>query len=384
MHSTLLTIFESLNSGFIWMDREARVRYVNTLGCTMTGLQVGGHVPAGPLMRAVQATLEGHATMPIRLPNANGDGSTLKIDVMPGLSRDDTMAFVEQVTAPTGEAMASAAAPSNIGLENLLTVIRTDLAEPWQRCAAAMREARDADDMAAMAPLMQELDSVGAILSKLIDLAQIWSSGSLLADDRIEIWELLRSTWETVQPLANHRNVKVRFTRFPADAPLSCVYGSESWLRRVLVECLEAELRAAQPGATVDIEYHQQGQRIMVVFRDSGMFAPSRSQSTMLSAGTATARIRQGAGNGEPPHARDLIGQHLCRQIVELHGGHLREEIDDDVRNFLIDLPAGAPVRSMTPEIDIQQAQQYARDLAALMARRRTKTAAATASPAKE
>jgi len=54
------------------------------------------------------------------------------------------------------------------------------------------------------------------------------------------------------------------------------------------------------------------------------------------------------------------------------------------VRNFLIDLPAGAPVRSMTPEIDIQQAQQYARDLAALMARRRTKTAAATASPAKE
>ena len=53
------------------------------------------------------------------------------------------------------------------------------------------------------------------------------------------------------------------------------------------------------------------------------------------------------------------------------HGGQLREEHDDGQRNFLIDLPTGAPFRPEATAADIAQAQVYARDLAALMARRR-------------
>jgi hypothetical protein len=63
---------------------------------------------------------------------------------------------------------------------------------------------------------------------------------------------------------------------------------------------------------------------------------------------------------------------------VTLHGGRLREEMEDGLRNFLIDLPTGAPHRSDSAQLDIAQAQRYARDLAALMARaRRPPTAAA-------
>jgi hypothetical protein len=57
---------------------------------------------------------------------------------------------------------------------------------------------------------------------------------------------------------------------------------------------------------------------------------------------------------------------------VSLHGGQLREEEEGGLRNFLIDLPTGAPHRNDHSQLDVAQAQQYARDLAALMSRART------------
>ena len=76
--------------------------------------------------------------------------------------------------------------------------------------------------------------------------------------------------------------------------------------------------------------------------------------------------------------SRDMIGLKLCQQIVAQHGGQLREEHDDGQRNFLIDLPTGAPFRNEATAMDIAQAQVYARDLAALMARRRDSRVAKT------
>jgi hypothetical protein len=71
--------------------------------------------------------------------------------------------------------------------------------------------------------------------------------------------------------------------------------------------------------------------------------------------------------------AKNLIGLHLCERIIRLHGGLLREEEDDlGLRNFLIDLPTGAPGRDgHDAHMDAAQAQRYAADLSALMARRR-------------
>jgi hypothetical protein len=60
---------------------------------------------------------------------------------------------------------------------------------------------------------------------------------------------------------------------------------------------------------------------------------------------------------------------------MSLHGGQLREEEEDGMRNFLIDLPTGAPYRAEDAAMDAAQAQRYAADLATLMARRRQKSA---------
>jgi len=53
----------------------------------------------------------------------------------------------------------------------------------------------------------------------------------------------------------------------------------------------------------------------------------------------------------------------------------MREETVDGVRTLMIDLPTGAPHQPDQSQLDVAQAQQYARDLAALMARARRRSA---------
>ena len=122
-----------------------------------------------------------------------------------------------------------------------------------------------------------------------------------------------------------------------------------------------AKIHAEQSG--LDIDYRQLGPRALIVFRDCGAFAGASAGAVELGR-DKTAPVQR-------PDASAQIGFKLCQHIVALHGGRLREEMEDGLRNFLIDLPTGAPHRNDAAQLDIAQAQHYARDLAALMARAR-------------
>jgi K+-sensing histidine kinase KdpD len=227
------------------------------------------------------------------------------------------------------------------------------------------------------------LDSVGHLLGvvdRLVDLASLWDTNALMANDRIELWPLLQHAWGQIEPLARERGVKVRFRAQTDAGALATLYGSEHWMARVFQECLEAAVRSTRRGSMLDIEHRQLGPRAMVVFRDCGVFAARRRDGVELPAGS---RHKPGAATKSALSAKDQIGFKLCQHIVSLHGGQLREEEEDGQRNFLIDLPTGAPARTDDGQLDIAQAQQYARDLAALMTRacaRREPVSAAAAS----
>ncbi|MFY7857316.1 MAG: hypothetical protein ACOVQT_14350 [Rubrivivax sp.] len=137
-------------------------------------------------------------------------------------------------------------------------------------------------------------------LDKLVDLAGVWSSGSLLANDRIELWPLLQAAWAELQPLAQDRNVKVRFRSAGELGNLATLYGSENWLRRVFMECLEAAVREGRPGSTVVIEHRQLGPRAVVVFHDSGVFARAVREGVELAAPGRGATPR--ATRADPRH----------------------------------------------------------------------------------
>ncbi len=353
MHATLAELLENFKTGLLWVQKDGVVRYANADAGALTGLSPGRRLYDPDLLRAVAQAVATQSVAQLRTPAAQGSGragAELRCRVLPGLSRDDAFVLLSDDGSAHGAAF-----------DNLLAVVRTDLRDPLR----AARNALQGGEAVVATPLAAHVDEVLSVLDKLVDLADLWASDALLDTDRIEPWPLLQDVWREVAPLAAHRSITVRFDAHQrAAGELAAIYGSEAWLRRVFLECLEQAVRAARPGDTLDIDYRQLGPRALIVFRDCGAFA-----------GTSPGAVELPSGRGSAPavraDARAQIGFKLCQHIVALHGGRLREEMDGGLRNFLIDLPTGAPHRSDAAQLDIAQAQQYARDLAALMARAR-------------
>jgi signal transduction histidine kinase len=274
--------------------------------------------------------------------------------VIPGLGRDDAFVLIAPDAGEDGGA----------AFDNLMQVIRADLRDPLAEARSALSLVRDHDGHHEIDALVDGVQELVRVLDKLVDLAELWGSGALFANDRIELWPLLQAVWAELEPAALARQVRVRFRAQADAATLATIYGSEHWLRRVFLECLESAIRSSPQGAVLEIEHRQMGPRAVIVFRDCGMFAARATDAVELPRSGRRAEPRRSA--------RDQIGLKLCRHIVSLHGGQLREEEDEGLHNFVIDLPTGAPHRSdEQSQMDIAQAQRYAADLAALMARAR-------------
>ena len=368
MHASLTELLENLRPGLLWVTREGIVRYANGEAAARTGLAAGRKLYDPDLARVVGQSVAGRVPREVKATGvvAGGGGNgELNCRVIPGLAQDDAFVLIAK---PIGEDDGS-------GFDNLMQAIRTDVREPLRGARAALELVQSQGDGGEVQALTDGVGQLLDVVDKLVDLASLWGSGTLMANDRIELWPMLQAVWSEVEPLAVDRAVKVRFHAQTGADSLATLYGSERWLKRVFAECLDAAVRATQRGSLLEIEHRQMGPRALIVFRDCGVFAARNNAAPgvpMPSGAKAAAKPVAGA--------REQIGLKLCQHIVSLHGGQLREEHEDGQRNFLIDLPTGAPHRDAGPQLDIAQAQRYASDLAALMTRARKTAAPAPAS----
>ena len=367
MHPSLELVFSHLAGGLLWLSSDGTLKYVNAKATKLSGFQAGQVLPDSTLKKAVAVIGSGRHPKPIEmeyLPPA-GEGRLLHAKAAPALTPGDVLVFLDEA-APHGEPLA---------LDNLMTVIRTDLTAPLERLQRGLQRFKDgAADVASATDAAEQAAGLVETLKRMVDLSTLWASESLLANDRIEIWSVMQDAWKHAQPFAEARKLTVRLVNRIAEDTMPVTYGSDFWVRRVVIESLQAALRAAGSGATLDIELRQMGPRVLIVFRNSGMWPAAARDAVTLNDGSAPRSARRDARPAVPAGAaQDLIGLHLCERIIRLHGGLLREEADDDgMRNFLIDLPTGAPGREThDAQMDAAQAQRYATDLSALMARRR-------------
>ena len=356
-------LFEGQNEGLLWLSADGRIKFANALATTLSGLKAGQNLPDGRLRQAVQLIAQGKLDKPLEMEFEPPPGARplLHARATPALDPGNAFVFLSPPKA-YGEPLAMA---------NLMTVIRTDLSDQLKKLGRGLYAARDGGDVKQVSEAINLNNDVIDTLARLVDLSALWESESLLAEDRIEVWTLLQESWAKARPFAETRRVTVRLI---SQLELNCspvIYGSAFWVHRVITESLQAALRAASPGATIDIELRQMGPRVLVVFRNSGMWAALARGAVILNDATDRAS-KKPSGPRPVVDPKDLIGLHLCERIISLHGGQLREEVDGDLRNFLIDLPTGAPHReSHDAAMDSAQAQRYAADLSALMARGR-------------
>jgi len=359
MHSTLAELLESMKPGLLWVGPQGVVRYANGDASARTGLAAGRRLYDPDMARAVSVVVSERTPRAVKalgVPPLDGGAITeLQCRVIPGLSADDAFVLI------AGEPVAD----HGMAFENLMQVMQHDLRDPLAASVAALRTAQG--DGPEVAELCSSIEQLLGTLSRMVELASLWGSSALLANDRIELWPLLQQVWGDLEPLAASRSITVRFRAHGAADSLATTYGSEVWLRRVFKECFESALRSGRPGATMDIEHVQLGPRALVVFRDCGVFVPRASEAINMPSSARGARLA-----AAPLNARDQIGLSLCKHIVSLHGGQLREEVEGGLHNFLIELPTGAPHRQVEhSQVDAAQAERYAVDLAALMARAR-------------
>ena len=243
MHSTLAELLENLKPGLLWVSRDGLVRYANGDAGARTGLAPGRRLYDPDMARAVSAVVTGREPRAVNAFGApaqvGGAVPELKCRVIPGLSVDD--AFVLIGNDPSGD--------HGPAFENLLHVVQHDLREPLAAAGKALHAAQ-AGAPDGVDALCGPIDELLLTLNKLVDLASVWGSTALLANDRIEPWPLLQQVWGELQSLAQSRSIKVRFCAQGAAESLATIYGSEPWLRRVFVECRESVLRSGRPGAS--------------------------------------------------------------------------------------------------------------------------------------
>jgi len=358
MHASVLELLENVKPGLLWVTLEGVVRYANPEASARTGLGIGHRLCDLVLTRAVSDVIargEPRAFITTSLGGPDGQPrGELKCRVIPGLAGDDAFLLL---TPDDGH-------DAETGFDNLMQAIRTEVRDPLRqvKAALALSESRGEanDEQQAIHDGVQQLLGV---VDRLVELARLWHTEAMLANDRIELWPLLQQVWGEVEPLALQRGVQVRFRPQAEVSSLVTLYGSERWLGHVFRECLEAAVRSTRRDGVIDIEHRQLGPRALVVFRDCGVFATRQARTDEVDWLLDT--------QAQALHApiQDLIGLRLCKRIVLLHGGRLREEREGGMRDFLIELPTGAPHHIEQSQLAMAQAQVYAQDLAALMKR---------------
>lgn len=359
MPPSLAELFESLPNGLLWVSGDGTVRHATAQATTRTGLTAGRKVWDPDLARAIAQVTRAGAAQRVSttgIAPAGASSPQLSCRVIPGLGREDAFVIIEVDATADGAVM-----------NKLMQVIDSDLREPIHDAALHLGKLAKPSADPQLQPTLDALQHLTGALATLLDLARVWQGGALMTDERIELWPLLQQVWLDVEGLAAERRITVRFRAEQPPESLAPLYGNPAWLRRVMHECLDAAVRSSRAGASLNIEHHQNGAHAMVVFRDCGVFAPKAMDALPF----PSSRKRTGEA-ARRLGAREQIGLELCRHVLALHGGQLREENDDGLRNFLIELPTGAPYSPVAATIDVAQVQQYAHDLSELMARNRS------------
>lgn len=345
LNPSMTELIDNLKPGVLWAGADGVVRYVNGDGGRRTGLAAGQRIIDSELSRAVVSVALCQISRGVTLPRpacAEGAGA-LECRVIPGLEGDDAFVLIG------GPADTDGSEP----VDALMRAVRCDLRDPLRQAHAALEVAllAGAGPDGQALELEALLDRVAGLLEvadELVDLAHLWGGDEIKADDRIELWALLQQVWGEVEPLAMDRRVRVRFTTDTPSGELATLYGHARWIRRVFVDCLKSAVRLAPMGGEMEVAHRQDGATARIVLLDCAPFNP-----------------------GAPGPGAAAIGHQLCRHVLARHGGRLLEERDGERRHLVIELPTGAPHHNDEARMAIAQAQQYARDLAALRSRAR-------------
>lgn len=183
-----------------------------------------------------------------------------------------------------------------------------------------------AETAALLDVLEEQTDRLSALVGDLLALANM---EELEHSERVDIFQLLKHTEESLRDLANAHQVRLVLDAVPGTVP-----GNAALLERALFNLGENAVKYNRPGGTVTIRSSIQGDTWQVEVADQGSGIPEALLEQVFEPffRVDPSRSRQLGGAG--------LGLSLVRSIASLHGGQVRaESAEGQGSRFILTLP---------------------------------------------
>ena len=316
-----------------------------------------------PIIRALARDISlGKIKLPYSATLQLTGGMKVKGSFLNGLSGLDVSLFLEPIEAV--ETAAPSAPQGGADVKQVVALVRDELKPHMQALSSRLA---NCDASPKTEELERAVESLQARLNRLNDLVNVFGNNVLHIDDRIEIPPTIQSVCDEIRPRANAKGVLIEIK--PPQDTLPPLYGNAEMIRRALFECIDnavthsrREVRGGAP-LKVGVAFNLTGEHVLVVVRNEGALPPEshgiETRDALKAGGTASQSV-----NGR-------LGLPLVERILGMHGGNIRinNSGDDEVR-VIMEFPTGAPRRGQA-QLDNEQAQRYAHDLAQLMKQRK-------------
>jgi len=190
--------------------------------------------------------------------------------------------------------------------------LRTPLTRLRQRLELANRAENDTDlARTTLASAVTEIDSILAIFSSLLRIAQIESGARRQAFIDIQLSELLGTIGELYRPMADENGQVLIETIEPS----LWVVGERELLMQLFANLIENALRHSPRGSTIAIRASGLGRLVQVSVVDNGPGVPEELRDKVLQRFFRLESSRTTAGSG--------LGLSLASAIVKVHGATL-------------------------------------------------------------
>jgi signal transduction histidine kinase len=268
------------------------------------------------------------------------------------------------------EAAAPTASP-RMPLEEIIALLRDEVMPPIRQLRGALAALPTGQ---VVVEVEQASEKLQERLRRISDLIAVFGDEVLQMDDRVEIALLVKDVCSELKTKAAQK--KVLLTMEEPKQTLPPLYGNVAMLRRAFFECIDnaisnsrSEVKSSQ-FLEVKLSCQLTGEHVLVSVRNQGAL-PEEVTGVETRDLFAFKPGSPAAGSG----TSGRLGLPLVHRIVGLHGGNMRvSAVGGDEVRVLMEFPTGAPVRGHA-QLDSEQVQRYAHDLAQLMSRRKKEVA---------
>lgn len=363
MQAQMVAFLEALNDAVVLVDKAGVVRHHNARAVSLLHTELNQEFPHPLVIKAVADVAAGYGGRPVEIGTEGQDSLSARVLALPNpgvyavVIHDEGAHHFYEMT-----------------MRNFYELLRTDLAGPIHRFVQSMPVLEGAG-----AEVSEQMRTAGkaivAQLERIEILAELFGKAPLVDSQRLSWEKMIEDALNAEGKALEQRKIEVYLHGMKEELPP--VYGSPAWLTRALRELINNAARHATPGSKLEIAFRCTGTHVILSLRNHGQFAsvnlrggrlfvPFNQATQYVAEHQRGAKARAGSASGAG------IGLPICQQIMHLHGGHLVlvEGEGEDIVEFNLELASGAPSHD-TQALDVEQAQRYARDMAALRQRMR-------------